>query len=51
MSKLTDTVDLEIAKVLREYDELRYRVGELDSDYLEGVYRIYDILREAGIEL
>lgn len=48
---IPEEVDLLVAKELREYNELRHRVGETDKDYLDGVYRIYDILREAGAKL
>jgi hypothetical protein len=49
--QLPEEVDLKIAKKLREYNEIGHRVGEKDSDYLDGVYEIYDILREAGAQL
>lgn len=53
MSKiiLDESVDLLIAAKLKEYNDLRYRVGDKPKDYLEGVYEIYDILRANGVEL
>lgn len=44
-------MDLRIAHELKELNELRHRVGERDSDYLEQVYAIYDIMREYGVKI
>jgi hypothetical protein len=49
--KLDESVDLLIAQELKEYAELRFRIGDKPEDYLEGVYHIYDILRENGVDL
>lgn len=49
--KLPEEVDLLVAEKLMEYDHLRFRVGEVPKDYLDGVYEIYDILRENGVDL
>jgi hypothetical protein len=49
--KMDESVDLLVAQKLKEYNYLRYRIGDNTEDYLNGVYEIYDILRENGAKL